>query len=166
MFPIRYFPSRYFANRYWPAVGADSRCDFITENDYLRFDAPYSGVVTTIYVPNPEFSDTKGLASSINFVEAMDGTLFATKITNEDHQITFSWSGVTKQKMVEIQEFVKAFIGVYIKLTDHRNRIWKLVILDIPAEFTVDNLRLNPTNSLRNEVGSLSITMVGRLISG
>jgi len=135
-------------------------------SSYTILQGPYAEPVTQTYLPNAMWDDSESVAATVRYLEAMDGTQYATVVSNNDRTLRLNWDSMSKDKFIELQEFVKAFAGDWVKVIDHRNRVWKVVFDTAGISATARGIRKIADVSRRYEYGSVSLVMTGRKISG
>lgn len=81
--------------------------------------APYPGLQTTVLLPAAELGNTKNLTSSVQTIRAMDGTLY-TYVKSKRARKALTWDIIaTKEKTLEVKEFVRRYAGSLTQVTDH-----------------------------------------------
>lgn len=85
--------------------------------------APALHIETTSFLPNPEFSDSRGLKVELRHRRAMDGTLYSTVSTTgaEVLELTFF---LTRVKALEIEDFYRFYSTELIRLTNYTGLIY------------------------------------------
>lgn len=102
----------------------------------FQLQAPYPAIEATSLLPNAQFSDGEGLTDEVQVKRTLDGTLYTyVKTKNGRRQLTWDFL-ITRNKCLEVEEFVRAYIAQKIKITDHRDRVWVGYFTDNPIEFT------------------------------
>ena len=93
---------------------------------------------TTTILRDPQFSDGEGLTSEVNRIRSTDGTL-RTYIKRKDGRRKLQWSWVlTRNKAIEFEMFIKAYVDFEIKVVDHNGRTWLGYITTNPVEITAN----------------------------
>lgn len=83
--------------------------------------APYPAVATTTAMPSPKFSDSQALGAIVQRMRAMDGTLY-TYVNSKNGRKIYQWSfELARNKALEVREFINAYFGYKIQITDHNN---------------------------------------------
>ena len=67
--------------------------------------------------------------------------------------------------MLEVQEFIQAYIGEEVRLVNFRDEVWKVIITSDPNTFTLDRRSYN-SGGVRKEAGNFTLEFVGTKISG
>lgn len=84
----------------------------------ITIQAPYPAVETTIYLPSPNFNDTRALASESTIKRAMDGTPYS-YINDLGDKALYNFSFIlTRMKALEIEAFFKLYGAKQWKLTN------------------------------------------------
>lgn len=98
--------------------------------------APYPALNTTTLLPSPSFGDQVNLKATVKTLRTMDGTLH-TYITCRDAKHKLKWDfKLSKNKALELREFIKAYNSSVIHITDHENNVWVGYLKNNPFEFT------------------------------
>ena len=125
----------------------------------IVLEAPYSAPVTASLLPNPILQDDEGLDVNVNLRQSMDGTPYTYVKSSLRSVITYTFENIGRGKLLELQEFVRLYAGVDIKITDYNGDVWKATI-ESPVEFSTD-VRSAPAGSIRREAGSFTLTFTG-----
>jgi len=101
----------------------------------FTFEAPASGVVTTVFLPNPLFSDTESLTDTVQVKRAMDGTLYS-YIKTKNGRRRLQWTfRTTRNKGLEFRAFLLTYFASKVRATDHNGRVWVGNFTNNPFEF-------------------------------
>lgn len=106
----------------------------------ITLAAPFLGPVTVSMLPNPSFSDAQGHDVAVNHRRSMDGTSYTYTKTSGKYKLTYSFENISRAKALEIEEFILAFSGEKIRLTNFKNEIWEVVILNVPVTVEVNGV--------------------------
>lgn len=80
---------------------------------------PYPLMQSTLLLPSPKFGNQKNLASSVQVLRAMDGTVY-TYVKPKRGRKVHRWDFVTtKDKVREVIQFVEEFSGGLLRTVDH-----------------------------------------------
>ena len=81
--------------------------------------APWPALQTTLVTPSPSLGNNKNLASTVQTIRAMDGTVY-TYVKSKRGRKVFSWDFLaTREKTLEVKEFVRLYAGSVVLVTDH-----------------------------------------------
>jgi len=87
----------------------------------FRIQGPFPGYKSTVIVPNPEMGNSKNLASSVQTLRTMDGTLY-TFIKRKRGRKIHKWEFITsRDKAQEVKAFFDAYISNVIRIVDHED---------------------------------------------
>lgn len=130
----------------------------------VRLEAPYGSVAQITFLPNPELADEEGLDVLTIVRKAMDNTLYSYNRRPDDDKkrVSLNFNNIARTKILEIIEFIELYAGGFIRLVDHRNRSWKVILETNPTEFNVDK-RASPAGG--NESGSFTLVFLGKIVS-
>ena len=96
--------------------------------------APHPKIETTTLLPNPQFSDSEGLAATVTRKLAMDATRYI-YVKKKDRR-TLHWSfKLTRNKALELRAFINAYFAQKILVKDHNDRVWLGNFASNPFEF-------------------------------
>lgn len=97
--------------------------------------APYPAVQTTVVLPSAELGNHRKLAATVQTIRAMDGTLY-TFIKSKRGRKSYQWDIIcTKDKSLEVKEFVKAYAGSLVSVADHNGTKFVGHLTMNPIEF-------------------------------
>ena len=101
----------------------------------LKLEAPYPGVQTTSFFPNPQLGDSEELTDEMVSKRAMDGTLYTyVKTKNLRRRLLFELS-MGRMKALELRAFIESYFASKVRLTDHLGRVWIGNLVNDPFEF-------------------------------
>lgn len=129
----------------------------------MQLQGPFAGPVTITVLPNPDLSNTEGLDAEVDYRLSMDATPYTYVKSNEQRLLSFTFSHMGLGKLLELQEFQKAFAGSEVRLIDHRDQLWKIVFTDDSIKY-VTNSRSNNSGGSRKESGTVTLELLGLLI--
>ena len=85
----------------------------------FTIQGPWPNLQTTVIMPSAERANSKNLASSVQTMRTMDGTLY-TYIKHKRGRRVHKWDIVVhRPKLLELKQFVKRYAGSVVKVTDH-----------------------------------------------
>lgn len=97
----------------------------------MILQAPYELIQATIFLPEPEYSNSEALSTQLIIRRSMSGKPYS--YPKSDGKIKLSFSLIlTREKSAELVEFVSAYSGYNWKLTDHKEKYWKVILLNEP----------------------------------
>lgn len=130
----------------------------------IRLEAPYGGVTQITFLPNPSLADEEGLDVLTIVRKAMDNTTYSynRRPAIDKKKITFNFKDIARAKILEVIEFIELYAGGFIRLVDHRDRSWKVILETNPTEFNI-NKRASPAGG--SESGSFTLVFLGKIIS-
>ncbi len=101
----------------------------------FTLQAPHPLWQTITLLPNPLFSDGEGLAATVSRKLALDGTRY-TYVKTKGGRRKLHWTfRLTRNKSLELREFIYAYFASRIQVTDHNNRGWVGNFTENPFEF-------------------------------
>ena len=129
----------------------------------VTLEGPFPGIQTILLLPNPVLDNTKSLDVSVNFSQAIDGSRYTYVKTSGRKRITFTWENLGRGKLVELQEFYKAYAGQSVRLTDFRDNSWDVIMEQEPL-VVMDKRSVNAGAS-RKESGTVTLELNGAPIT-
>ena len=97
--------------------------------------APYPGLQTTTLLPSPKFGDSNAVAATVQTLRSMNGTLYTYVISREGRR-RLKWDfTLSRNKALELREFINSYFGVLMQATDHNDDIWVGYLKNNPFEF-------------------------------
>ena len=105
----------------------------------IRLEAPFANPLTISFLPNPVFSDNRGSAKGVDIRQSMDGTFYSYVSTGGGEVLTFTFSNLSRPKIIELQRFIKEYAAEEIRLVDFRNDYWRVKLLTNPSAVTMNN---------------------------
>lgn len=131
----------------------------------FTFIAPYPGYQTATTLPNPKWGDTEGALANLNMKKSIDGTT-RTYVKRKGRR-ALSWTfTITRNKAMELREFVRSYHSSRIGITDHNGRNWLGWIMNNPLEITMEK-HGNPARQglPQGELCSVTVEFEGMQIS-
>jgi len=128
----------------------------------VELRAPFAGPTTVLLLPNPILENEEAVEQAVNHRLAMDGTNYTYVKTSVNRRLTLTFENQGRGKLVEVQEFYKAFVGERMRLKDWRNDEWNVVFEEAPLDFTTEGRAgINGGSGVRNEQGAFELILVG-----
>ena len=126
----------------------------------IRLEAPYNATQQITVLPNAKFDDEESYDITTIIKKAMDSTVYSynTRPSTDEKRISLDWENIARGKILEIIEFIELFGGGFIRMIDHRSRIWKVILENNPTSFSI-NERATPAGY--NESGTFSLIFLG-----
>lgn len=124
---------------------------------------PYETMATVIELHNPLLQDVLAIATGVKIKTMMDGSLRTRRKTPATTRLSFHWTELTRTKAVELESFLEASAGSYIRLIDFNDVIWKGKILTNPYTLTVGS-RGKGITAIRHEATEVSLDFEGVMI--
>ncbi len=115
-------------------------------DSYMTLYAPYPGVAAAIILPKPSLGDKENTTANIKVRHAMDGTMYTTVKRPLTRVLSYTFN-MTRQKGLELEEFLTAYNGERIKLQNFKGEIWDVQLLSNPLDF-VQNRRSAPVGQV------------------
>ncbi len=126
----------------------------------MILEAPFAGPITVMIVPNPEPENTEGRDISVELKLSIDGTRSSYVKSSERRTLIFTWRGLGRGKLVEIEEFFKLYVGDHIRLTDFRGDQWDVIFGENPIDVSINTRSVN-AGAARKESGSVTLEFLG-----
>ena len=135
----------------------------------IRIDAPYKAVERISFMPNPDFTNEEGYSVTAFVNRAVDGTIYSyiRRPDTDTKILSLGWTRFGRGKMLELIELLREYAGDYVKLTDHLDRVWKVIISNNDTTFTIDG-RTFPCGggtTGRHEGTSFGLQFIGEIVS-
>jgi hypothetical protein len=97
--------------------------------------APYPLCQTTTILPDPSFGDQQKLLDTVSNLKAMNGTQY-TYVKRRGGRRGLQWEfPLTRNKSLELRNFILSYYASQIKVTDHNGIIWVGNFTSNPFEF-------------------------------
>ncbi len=122
----------------------------------ILLQAPHEIIQTTTLLPDPEFHDEQEREVHAIVKYAMDGTIYTTRKRNNSQKLTYDFN-LTRLKSLELFEFIKAYFPYNIRLTNWKNEVWVVKILNDPIDFTAVAIK---------EINTVRLEFRGELLGG
>lgn len=123
----------------------------------IILQAPLPLIQTVTILPNPEFNDSEAGRSTVQVLQAMDGTLYSYVKSNTRAKLNYTLN-VTRMKALELRAFVSAYYRAGIQLTNHKGEVWNVRFTSNPFEFSGDS---RATGQPGNEKMSITLEFEG-----
>ncbi len=131
----------------------------------MTLEGPYIGTTSITLLPNPIFNDAEALDVELDYTESMNGTPYSYVKNPGTTKITLTFENIGRGKLLEIQEFLIAFIGKEVRLRNFRDEVWKVAITSDPHDF-INKGRSGNSGGPRFEQGNFTIVFIGVKVSG
>lgn len=122
----------------------------------IILQAPYDLLETTIFLPSPSFGDTLSLRLGLNRKVSINNVRYTYVKRKNRQKIDYTFL-ITREKSFELQVFVKDYVTAYLKLTNHKNEIWKMRFVSDPFTYVAKT---------RDERIEILLSFEGILING
>lgn len=129
----------------------------------MVLEGPFPGIQTVLLLPNPVLDNSKSLDVAINYTQSISGSRYTYVKTSGRKRLSFTWEVLGRGKLVELQEFYKAYAGQHVRLTDFRDNTWDVILEDEPS-ITID-VRSANAGATRRESGSVTLELNGAPIT-
>lgn len=96
--------------------------------------APHELPEVQIELPSPELGDTVNLEAELDIRNAMDGTLYSYVKNSETIHLAYDIK-LYYSKYQELREFIIKYSSKLIRLIDHRERVYKVNMINLPFSF-------------------------------
>lgn len=100
----------------------------------MKIQAPFEQIQTTTFLPNPIFGNSVITAAEVARKKSMNGATY-TYVKKKDRRKISLTVEITRDKLLELQEFVSIYLTADIRLTTHEDEVWKVVFANDPFEF-------------------------------
>lgn len=124
--------------------------------------APFGLETSVIQLRNPDFSDGKDRILKSTVKISMDGSLKTFRKTPTFTRFTWTFSELTRAKVIELENFVKAHIGQEIRVIDMDEQQWKMKFVNNVQEFSTPSRGLGATEL--KEAGTATLVLEGDMI--
>ncbi len=99
--------------------------------------APANTPETTTILPSPELADVENSQKGLTIKRAMDGTKRTYVKRSANRLLTYTFR-LQRLKMLELEEFVRAYHSQPIFMTNHKDEQWTVRFVSNPFEFGID----------------------------
>ncbi len=103
----------------------------------VTMQAPANSPETTSIFPNPELADVENSQKGLFLKRAMDGTKRTYVRRTPNRLLTYTFR-LQRAKMLELEEFVRAYHSQTILMLNHKGESWTVVFVSNPFEFGID----------------------------
>lgn len=100
----------------------------------ILLEAPYPAIQTATGLPNPQLSDVQSRKISLEIRRSMNNTKRTYVQTNQRQALTYVIR-MSRQKSLELEEFIKAYYAADVRLTNHKGEVWLVKFTANPFEF-------------------------------
>ena len=107
--------------------------------------APYPALKVTTILPDPEFGNFRASQSAIQIKRGMTGRVWTYINPNDRDAISLQFR-LSRQKDLELGEFLRIYHTAYWKVVDHNGDAWKCQLVGEPIRRTA-RARNNTTES-------------------
>jgi hypothetical protein len=90
---------------------------------------------TTLVMPSPREGNQKNIAASVQTMRSMNGTLYTYVKSKRDRKVHVWDFLVTKDKVREVEEFMKLYAGNLARITDHEGTLHLGYLTANPYDF-------------------------------
>lgn len=111
----------------------------------ITVSAPYPKTKVTMILPAPNFGNIRASQSSIQMKRSMTGEVWTYIRPNDADVIELTFS-LSRQKDLELGEFVRVYHTATWKITDHNGNNWKCQLVGEPIK-RIARARNNATSS-------------------
>lgn len=122
----------------------------------IILQAPHELIQVTTLLPSPEFSDLQNTRGEINIKRSIGGQKYTYVKAKGRRKLTYSFV-LTRLKAAELQNFLSLFVASKIRLTNHKNEIWVVNLMNDPFDFV---------RKAKGEITQVGLEFEGVKISG
>jgi hypothetical protein len=126
----------------------------------MILQAPWPTLQTTTILPDPEFSDGEGATGGAIPRRTMNNVVRVYRKTKPRRRLTWQFR-LTQPKALELLEFVRAYFGSKVKVTDHNSRQWVGFIMVNPIEIRSERSARPDVQDIRGETYSTQLEFEG-----
>lgn len=101
--------------------------------------APHELPQTAIQLPSPKLNDTHNVSDDVIVRNSMNGVLYSYVKSNNRLEINWDFN-VSKEKAIELEEFIKVYSSYNFRLIDWRSRVFKVKLINLPLVFSSASL--------------------------
>lgn len=124
----------------------------------VTFAAPYDSSVVSMTIPSPSTDNEEAVRATLISSRAVDGTLYAYVKKTDQFDVTLEFTEISRMKVLEVFEFVKAYHGMHIRYTDFDGNLWKASIVE--ETLSSETLAMNRCIDDLPEVGSFTLKLL------
>jgi len=100
----------------------------------IYLQAPHELIQATLMLPSPELGDTQNPEVDVVIRNSMNGKLYSYIKTNT--RLLLTWDFVLDLgKAIEVEEFIKVYSSHNIRLTDWREYVYIVKLVNLPITF-------------------------------
>jgi len=114
----------------------------VATDRYVMLQAPYPQVAASVILPSAEHDDKENALGDMRIKRSMDGTRRTYVYRSDDRRLAYTFD-MTREKGLELQEFLELYNAEHIRLQNWKGEIWDVQLLTNPLEFT-QNRRSDP----------------------
>ena len=119
----------------------------------FTLSAPYPKCETTTLLPNPQFGGAESVVSTVTTRRSVTGVLSTYVKKKGRRQLQWPFL-LERQKMLELEAFIKAYFASQIKVIDHNGIAWVGYFVDNPFEYSTQFF---------GEMGTIQLTFEGTM---
>ena len=120
----------------------------------IILQAPYESIQFTTILPNPEFSDTINNEVGISVKRSMNGTLYSYVKTSDRKKLIYDFN-MTREKSLELLEFIKVYHYYNIKMTNFKGEVWNVKLITDLHDLTA--ITIGEYQTIRLEMSGIKI---------
>ncbi len=129
----------------------------------VEMTAPFASPMTTTLLRNPQ-ENTISNDDLVDHRRMMTGRRFSYVNSSNRFRLSFRFKEVDREKMVEVEEFVRQYSGEEIRLRDHENTVWRVFLETSPVDFAIAELA-RFCGGGRQEAGNFTLDFVGSKVN-
>jgi len=131
----------------------------------FTLQAPHPSLQTTTVLPNPLFGDGENLLTDMSVRRTMDGTLYTYIKTKGRRGLQWTFR-LTRNKALELREFLLSYFASKIFVKDHTGRVWVGNFINNPFEFDTPHRAAPAISPMpRGESQTITIQFEGEEVS-
>lgn len=129
----------------------------------FRLEAPYNSTRQITILPDPDLDDEESFDIVTLVRKSMNDKIYSynSRPSTNEQRLTFTWDTAARGKILEVIEFIELYGGGFIRVIDHKSRIWKTILQTNPTVFSI-NSRAVPVGF--NESGSFTLIFFGKQV--
>lgn len=125
----------------------------------IELTAPYDTPMTTTLLRNPQ-GDSRSNDVVMNHRRAMTGRHYSYVKRSSRERLELQFTNVQRDKLREVEEFIRAYSGEYIRYVSPEGDVWRMLLETDPAEFSILR-RAAPCGAGRKESGDFTLVLIG-----
>ena len=123
----------------------------------VKFSAPFPKLKVETTFPDPEFSDTRSSQARGETKRTMTGDIYT--YGNESTKVNLRYRFlVTRQKDLELEEFLRVYHTAAWRIIDHRGDVWEAQLIGAPVRRQAT--RKIATNSTRTGDEEIDVSLL------